>query len=138
MDGGEMKLPLDFAILPARTPSFNASSRKRCGDGTNPLTKYVLTVSGQIMGDDSAIAIYLENPAIDRLSCRSVALPAPEAGTGQALGFGFSAWNPFSFATTVVPDTPAYLYVLVYNKESSNGNATGLRVEFTSAYLTPE
>jgi hypothetical protein len=99
---------------------------------------YALRVSGQVMGDDSAVAIYIENPASDARTCRTVALPAPESGTGQALGYGFAAWNPFSFAATVVPDTSAYLYVLVYNKESSNGNATGLRLEFTSGTLTPE
>jgi hypothetical protein len=30
------------------------------------------------------------------------------------------------------------VYVLVYNVEASSGNATGLRVEFASATLTPE
>jgi hypothetical protein len=97
-------------------------------------TKYFLSVSGQVMGDNSAVAMFLENPASDHRSCRSVALPA----TGAAGGNAFTAWNPFSFATTLEPDTTAYFYVLVYNQESSNGNATGLRVEFSSAYFTPE
>ena len=66
------------------------------------------------------MAIYLENPAADQLTCRSVALPAPAAGPD---GYGFSSWNPFSFEMTVVPATFAYLYILVYNHESSNGNA---------------
>jgi hypothetical protein len=103
-----------------------------------PSTYYILTVTGQVMGDNAAVAIYLENPASDKLTCRSVALPAPEAGTGQQEGSGWAAWNPFSFAMKVVPDTSAYVYVLVYNVEASSGNATGLRVEFASATLTPE
>lgn len=99
-------------------------------------TKYILSVTGQIMGDNSAVAIYIENPVNDTLTCRPVSLPAPEAGVN---GYGFAAWNPFDFATTLLPDTTAYLYVLVYNQTSSNnGNATGLRVKFTSANLTPE
>lgn len=68
-------------------------------------------------------------------ACRSVALPATGAGPG---GSGFTARNPFSLAPTLGPDASAYLYILVFNQESSNGNATGLRVAFTSAYFTPE
>jgi hypothetical protein len=98
-------------------------------------SKYLLSVSGQVMGDDSAVALYLKNPDDDQGICRPVSLPATEAGPN---GFGFTAWNPFSFVTPLTPDTTAYLYVLVYNIESSNGNATGLRMEFTSAYFTPE
>jgi hypothetical protein len=102
---------------------------------SSPSTYYVLTVTGGLMGDNTTVAIYLENPSTDRLRCKAVALPAPEAGSG---GSGWAAWNPFSFASKIVPNTSAYVYVLVYNQEASNGNATGLRVEFTSAYFTPE
>jgi hypothetical protein len=100
-----------------------------------PSTHYVLIVTGQVMGDNATVAIYLENPSIDQHSCKPVALPAPEAGSG---GSGWGAWNPFSFATKIVPNTSAYVYVLVYNQQQSFGNATGLRLEFTSATLTPE
>jgi hypothetical protein len=102
---------------------------------SSPSTYYVLTVTGGVMGDNTTVAIYLENPSTDQLSCKPVAMPAPEAGSG---GSGWAAWNPFSFASKIVPNTSAYVYVLVYNQEASNGNATGLRVEFTSAYFTPE
>jgi hypothetical protein len=102
---------------------------------SSPSTYYVLTVTGQVMGDNATVAIYLENPSTERLSCKTVALPAPEAGSG---GSGWAAWNPFSFASKAVPNTSAYVYVLVYNAEGSSGNATGLRLEFTSANLTPE
>jgi hypothetical protein len=96
------------------------------GDGN-----YILTVTGQVLADDHAVGIELENPASGQV-CKPVAL------TNLA---GYSAWTPFSFAAAVVPNTGAYLYFLVYNIEfapGQYGNATGLRVEFTAAYFTPE
>jgi hypothetical protein len=43
----------------------------------------------------------------------------------QLLGAGF-------------PNTWAYLYFVTYNIEQDYLNPTGLRLEFTSAYFTPE
>jgi hypothetical protein len=82
-------------------------------------TKYVPTVAGNLMADDQVPAIF------------------PVIGTHFVV---HNAWNPFSFLATVAPDTTAYLYFLVYNLEvaAPNENGTGLRVEFTSAYFTPE
>lgn len=92
-------------------------------------TKYVLTVTGQLLVDNDAVAIFLENPAGYHLGCRPV--------TATTL-MGFQAWIPFNFATTVLPRSHAYLYVVTYNAEPVPENPTGLRVEFTSAALTPE
>jgi hypothetical protein len=94
------------------------------GDGVD---KYLLTVTGQLLVDDNAVAIFLENPAGH--GCR--ALSTTELS-------GASAWSSFSLATTVLPATHAYLYFVAYNIEQDFGNPTGLRVEFTSAYFTPE
>jgi len=98
--------------------------------------RYVLTVSGQLMADDQVPAIFLLSPSI---GCKVVALPSlsPVVGSNFVV---HNAWNPFSFVATVAPDTTAYLYFLVYNLEvpAPNQNGTGLRVEFTSGYFTPE
>jgi hypothetical protein len=88
-------------------------------------SRYVLTVVGQLLVDNNVGALYLGDAA----SCRPVAIPAAT---------GFSAWSPFSFAALVTPETRAFLFFVAYNDEQSYGNPTGLRVEFTSAYLTPE
>lgn len=91
---------------------------------------YILNVTGQVLADDYAVAIFLENPASDQV-CK------PVASANRA---GFSAWNSFNFAAAVAPETVARVYFLVYNVEfapGEYGNATGLRVEFTSAYFTP-
>lgn len=90
---------------------------------------YVLSVAGRLLVDNNATMIALESPAGSPLTCR----PVLETNL-----VGFSAWLPFSFATPVVPDTPAYLYFVTYNETGDSGNPTGLRVEFTSAYLTAE
>jgi hypothetical protein len=89
---------------------------------------YTLAVTGRVLGDDMATAIVVENPASDPSTCRVVTLPAP---------LGWAVWSPFSFAAKVVPGTSAYVYFMVYNV-SSTANATGLRVEFTSADFIPE
>lgn len=44
-------------------------------------------------------------------------------------------WNHFGFSVTIEPASDLYLYVVVYN---NNASPTGLRVEFITAYLTPE
>jgi hypothetical protein len=46
--------------------------------------------------------------------------------------------EPFHFEETVLPDTTAYLFFVVYNIQGGSPSGTGLRVEFTSATLTPE
>jgi len=91
--------------------------------------EYALTVTGQLLADNTAAAIVLSNASGHQV-CRTMAILS---GSSQ-----FIAWNPFTFAATVLPNHPAYLYFVVYNYEQSNGNPTGLRVEFTSAYFTPE
>jgi hypothetical protein len=72
------------------------------------------------------MAVFLDNPASDRRSCWLVSIPDPFPL--------FNTWNSFSFQTAVAPDSNAYLYFVVYN---NNESPTGLRVEFTSAYFTP-
>jgi hypothetical protein len=88
---------------------------------------YELTVSGQVLADDWVAGIFLEAPAGGQLGCRLMTVPAP-AGSG--------AWAQFTFAANVPPNPWAALYFLVYNQYFGGGNATGLRVEFTSAYFT--
>jgi hypothetical protein len=90
---------------------------------------YVLTVAGQLSVDNDSPIIAMESPAGSPLTCRPVS---------DANLVGFSAWLPFSFATPVVPDTRAYLYFVTWNGTGDVGNPTGLRVEFTSAYFTPD
>lgn len=101
--------------------------------------KYVLTVTGQLLADDELPAIFLENPAGDLPNCKLLALPALSTILG---GSGSEyAWNHFRIVETVVPNTSAYLYFLVYNisfPAGESGNYTGFRVEFTSAYFTPD
>jgi hypothetical protein len=92
-------------------------------------TYYVLTVTGQALVDGNLVAIVLEDPPGNTACCRPIAAPAATV---------FSTWSPFSFAAPVVPHTLAVLYFITYNAEQSYGNRTGLRVEFTSGYFTPE
>jgi hypothetical protein len=103
-------------------------------------TKYVLTVTGMLLADDEPIAIFLENPAGERQSCRLLMLtpliPVPSQSFGSA-----SAWNHFRFGGIVMPNSSAYLYFVAYNIQFPSGvpgNYTGFRVEFTSANFTPE
>lgn len=99
-------------------------------------TKYNLTVTGQLMADDVAAAIFLDNAGI---GCRPMAFPSLSPVIGSNFE-GWTAWNPFHFEATVTPSTSARLYFLVYNLEFAPGdqNGTGFRAEFTSAYFTPE
>ena len=82
----------------------------------------------------------MENPAGDILGCRIVAAPfltnTPSTGTA-AISY---KWDPFAFDTTVTADSELYVYVVVFNvgNPDDSENATGLRVEFTSASFTPE
>lgn len=92
-------------------------------------TYYILTVEGQVSVDNELAGIVIENPARYQPSCRTVALPT---------GTNFSEWHPFSFSAAVAPYTYAYLYFVTYNVPNSAANPTGVRVEFTSAYFTPE
>jgi hypothetical protein len=103
-------------------------------------TKYVLAVTGQLLADDEPIAIFLENPAGEERSCKLLTLtplsPVPSQNFGSAL-----AWNHFHFASSLKPNSSAYLYFLVYNIQfppGVSGNYTYFRVEFTSSTLTPE
>jgi hypothetical protein len=102
-------------------------------------TKYVLTVTGQLMADDELSAIILERTLENSAQhCSGLALPSLTSVPGEA-GAQY-AWNNFHFAATVLPNTSAYLYFILYNIPFPNGNTgnyTGLRVEFTSANLTP-
>jgi hypothetical protein len=92
-------------------------------------TNYLLTVAGQLLVDDDEAAIFLEDPAGTNTGCRNVS---------KAIISGFSSWRPFSFTTTVAPHSLAYLYFAAYNQKQDVGNPTGLRVEFSSAYFTPQ
>jgi hypothetical protein len=92
--------------------------------------KYVLTVAGQALVDDDLAAIVIEDPAGYTPYCRLVAVPL--------IGSGWTAWHPFNFSVPVIPNTDAFLYFITYNDEQSGGSAAGLRVEFTSAYFTPQ
>jgi len=92
--------------------------------GSSP---YVLIVEGRVLADDYATAIFLENPAGHSLGCRLAAIPA---------SLTWTAWSPFVIETIVTPGTDAYLYFLVYNQGNGGPNPTGLRVEFTTAYVT--
>lgn len=92
-------------------------------------TRYVLSVAGQLLVDNDVAAIFVESPAGYNTGCRAVS---------KTIFAGFQACNTFSFATTVLPHSRAFLYVAVYNAEPAPENPTGLRVEFTSANLTPE
>jgi hypothetical protein len=110
---------------------------------TSANAKYVLTVTGQLMADDELNAIILGRPlessADDRQHCRGLALPSLTSVPGET-GAQY-AWNKFHFGATVVPDTFAYLYFVLYNipfPDGNTGNYTGFRVEFTSATLTLE
>ncbi|MGA2579122.1 MAG: hypothetical protein ABSH24_24180 [Bryobacteraceae bacterium] len=95
-------------------------------------TNYVLTVAGQVLVDDDVLAIVLENPAGYAPSCRTV---SAQTSVGSA---AWTAWHSFNFSALVVPGTYAYLYFIDYNLGGNVPNATGLRVEFTEAYFTPE
>jgi hypothetical protein len=100
--------------------------------------RYLLTVAGNVMGDDVVAAIFLRNPVF---GCVPVSLPSLSPIVGSESRFNvYTAWNPFDFAAVATPDTMAYLYFLVYNLQMPDGeaNGTGFRVEFTSAYFTPE
>jgi hypothetical protein len=103
---------------------------------SSSVAKYRLTVVGGALADDAVPAIFLSN----ELRCRVVALPS--LGTGPTLyPANLLSFTPFAFEETVASNSTAYLYVLVFNVDSSqgtNGNSSGLLVEFTSAYFTPE
>ena len=92
-------------------------------------TYYVLTIAGQVLVDDDLAGIVIEDPAADAAGCKVVALPTTA---------NFSQWTSFSFSAPVLPHTLAVLYFVTYNAEQDYENPTGLRVEFTSAYLTLE
>jgi hypothetical protein len=92
-------------------------------------TYQVLTIAGHVLVDNHLGAIVIEDPAGYAPGCKFVAIPT---------GTNFSGWSQFSFSAPVIPHTLAVLYFITYNDEQSFGNPTGLRVEFTSAYLTPE
>ena len=92
-------------------------------------TFYILTVAGQVLVDNDLAAIVIEDPAAHPAGCKVVAAPAATS---------FSTWTPFSFSAPVVPHSLAVLYFITYNAEQSYENPTGLRVEFTTAYFTPE
>jgi hypothetical protein len=94
-----------------------------------PGTYYVLTVAGQVLVDDHLVAIVIEDPAGHPSACKVLATLTDTYDT---------AWSTFGFSSPVIPGTHAYLYFVTYNIEQSFGNPTGLRVEFTSAYFTPE
>jgi hypothetical protein len=103
-------------------------------------TRYVLTVTGQLLADDEPIATFLENPAGEELSCKLLTLTPLIPLPSQNFGSG-GAWNHFRFAGIVRPNSSAYLYFLVYNIQfpsGVSGNYTDFRVEFASANLTPE
>jgi len=91
---------------------------------------YVLVVEGQVLADDYTTAIFLENPAGYAPGCQPASIPAP-------LPLLWTTWYPFGIETTVMPGTYAYLYFLVYNQGYEGPDATGLRVEFKTAYVTP-
>ncbi len=94
---------------------------------------YRLETEGQLTVDDGVKAIYLENPASDRRSCRVLA-------TFNSLGQE-SSWTSFHLsATRLIPGTRAFLYFVVDNSYLAfpvDENPTGLRVEFFSPYFLP-
>ena len=92
-------------------------------------TYYDLTVNGQVLVDNALVRILIENPAQYQPSCRTVAAPT---------GTGFGEWASFTLSAAVVPNSHAYLYFVTYNAPSDAANPTGMRVEFTSAFFTPE
>lgn len=81
------------------------------------------------MVNDHSVAIAIENPAGQPGSCSLIS---------QTEFSGDTAWIPFSFSARVFPNTLAYLYFVTYNIEQVYLNPTGLRLEFLSAYFTPE
>jgi hypothetical protein len=90
--------------------------------------KYALTVTGQLLADNTNVAIFLSKaPGHD--VCRPLTL----MGGSQS-----SMWNPFKLKATITSDSDVHLYFVVYNYVQDYLNPTGLRVEFTSAYFTPE
>jgi hypothetical protein len=94
-------------------------------------TNYVLTVAGQVVVDNDVLAIVRYGLIGKSPTCKPVS-------EGTAVGYdGWTIWQPFSFSAQVEPGTNNYLYFVVYN-DSTVANPTGLRVEFTSAYFTPQ
>lgn len=117
-----------YRIIPTRRPDGMSTVPFSVRRMPSTDRAYELTVSGQVLADDWVAGIFLEAPAGGQLGCPLMAVPAPA---------GSSAWTQFSFATKAPPSPRAILYFLVYNQYFGGGNATGLRVEFTSAYFTP-
>jgi hypothetical protein len=96
---------------------------------TSGVKEFILTVTGKVLIDDLPGGIFLGHGR----SCQWVAM-SPFQGEVAA----DSEWHDFGFAAAVVPGTEPYLYFLTYNINAGAANPTGLRVEFTSATLTPE
>jgi hypothetical protein len=86
---------------------------------------YALTVIGGVATDNDTRGIALGNGR----KCPLLSIPAFQ---GQGL------WSEFSFEALVTPGTQPYLYFLAYNVPANVANPTGVVVEFTSAYFTPE
>ncbi len=102
--------------------------------------KYRLTVKGRLLADDSVAAIFIENPADDISGCKAVVIPSPTPQSAAVPESVFNIWNPFAFSTVVTASTDINVYMVLFNVGNPNDseNNTGLRVEFTSAYFTPE
>ena len=102
--------------------------------------KYLFTVTGHLLADDQVPVIAIENPAGDILGCKIVAAPSLTNTPATTTGAVSFKWDPFEFAKTVKANSELYIYVVVFNvgNPDDSENATHLRVEFTSAYFTPE
>jgi hypothetical protein len=96
---------------------------------TSGVKEYILTVSARALIDDLPGGIFLGYGR----HCQWLAM-----SPFQGLASADSEWHNFGFVAAVLPDTEPYLYFLVYNINQVVGNPTGLRIEFTSATLTPE
>jgi hypothetical protein len=104
--------------------------------------EFLLIIKGNVLGDDIVSGIILAKAKATVSSCTGpTALPSPTPVPTDGLRGGWYSWIPFELVSTVTANTSVNLYVMVFNTQSPSGqtgNYTGLRIEFTSATLTPE
>jgi hypothetical protein len=91
-----------------------------------PVTgRHMLSVTGQIMSDNTPAAIFLSNTAED-LECRLVAL----------IPSWYNNWYTFSFSAAALTSSKMHLFVVLLNVPNPGlPNPTALRVRFGSAEI---